>query len=305
MAALATTVEMSCPACLAREVDEAEATPRLRVRRCRACGHRVADFAGLAPSQGDYVLQDSQDGEPYTASLRQTRLRQARRLLRAIQQEAGPAEGLLDYGCGHGWFLEVARSQGIASLAGADTSGTAMEALAKLGVDAVRIEDPMHPAAAVRQLQLRPRVVTLLDVVEHIAPERLAGWLVELLDALRPELRFAVIKVPISGGMMYRMASALARAGVAAPLEQLYKMDRSPPHLSYFSARSMEALLERLRLPVARVVRDPEFEASGLKERATFLQRLPAPLATAAGGVAIGLSRALRMEDTAAFLCRA
>ncbi|HVE82299.1 MAG TPA: class I SAM-dependent methyltransferase [Myxococcales bacterium] len=302
---MATTVEIRCPACLGRQADEAEATPRLRVRRCRACGHRVADFAGAAPSRDDdYLLQEG-SGEPYTASLRQTRLRQARRILRAIQQEAGPVEGLLDYGCGRGWLLEVARSQGIAPLAGVDTSGTAMESLAELGVDAVRIEEPMHPARVVRRLRFRPRVVTLLDVVEHISPDRLDGWLAELLDALRPDLRFAVIKVPISGGVMYRMAAALARAGVAAPLEQLYKVGCSPPHLHYFSARSMEALLERLRLPVARVVRDPEFDAGGLKERATFLRRLPAPLATAAGGAAIGVARALRMEDTAAFLCRA
>ena len=78
-----------------------------------------------------------------------------------------------------------------------------------------------------------------------------------------------------------------------------------PPHVNYFSLHSMERLLERLRLPVARVVRDPEFDAPGLKDRATFLQRLPPSLATAAGGAAIGIASALRMQDSAAFLCRA
>jgi len=111
--------------------------------------------------------------------------------------------------------------------------------------------------------------------------------------------------VPISGGMMYRVASALARAGAPAPLEQLYQVGRAPPHLSYFSARSMGTLLARLRLPVVAVVRDPELEVEGLRERVAFLRRLPAPLAAAAGGAAIGLAGVLGMQDTATFVCRA
>ncbi|HEY8206054.1 MAG TPA: methyltransferase domain-containing protein [Myxococcaceae bacterium] len=299
----ARTGDPGCPACLEHRFERAEATPRVVVRRCRACGHRVADFPGPPPTEQDFLLQDS--GESYTGSLKATRVRQAGALVAALKREAGAVEGLLDYGCGRGWFLEVARSEGLKPLAGADTSGTSMDALAAVGIEGVRIEDPMRPALTVQRLPFRPRVVSLLDVVEHIAPDRLAAWLTELLDALRPDLRFVLIKVPISGGVMYRAASALARAGVSAPLDQLYQVGRLPPHVNYFSVRSMRALLDQLRLPLVRVVRDPEFEASGLKERATFLQALPPPVATAAGGAAIGLARVLRMEDTAAFLCRA
>lgn len=300
---MASAIEFVCPACLGERGEAAERTPRVRVHRCRDCGHRVADFPGAPPTEGDFLLQGW--SEPYQGSLRRTRLRQAEGLVAALRREGGTSGGLLDYGCGRGWFLEVAQAHGIAPLAGADTSDTAMAALKAMGMEAVRIEDPLRPALAVQRLSFRPRVVALLDVLEHVAPDRLAGWLVELLDALRPDLHCAVIKVPISGGVMYRMASALARAGVSAPLEQLYQVGRAPPHLNYFSARSMEALFGRLRLPVARVVRDPEFEAEGLKERATFLQRLPAPLATAAGGAAVGLARVLGVQDTATFICRA
>lgn len=298
------TSEGGCPTCLERRFDQAEQTAHLQVRRCRACGHRVAAFPGPPPSEQDFLLQDST--ESYTGTLKVTRVRQARALVAALRREAGGAvEGLLDYGCGRGWFLEVARDEGVKPLAGADTSGTSMDSLSALGIPGVRIEDPMHPARTVERLPFRPRVVSLLDVVEHIDPDALAGWLTELLDALRPDLKYVLVKVPISGGVMYRTASALARAGMAAPLDQLYQVGRTPPHVNYFSVRSMRALLDRLRLPLLTMVRDPEFEASGLKERATFLQALPPSVATAAGGAAIGLARALRMEDTAAFLCRA
>jgi len=297
------TPDGGCPACLERRFDQAEQTANVQVHRCRACGHRVAAFPGPAPSEQDFLLQDST--ELYTGSLKATRVRQARALVAALKREAGAVEGLLDYGCGRGWFLDVAREEGLKPLAGADTSGTSMDALSAMGIAGVRIEDPMHPARTVERLPFRPRVVSLLDVVEHIEPDALAGWLTELLDALRPDLKYILIKVPISGGVLYRTASALARAGMAAPLDQLYQVGRTPPHVNYFSVRSMRALLERLRLPLLTVVRDHEFEASGLKERATFLQALPPSVATAAGGAAIGLARALRMEDTAAFLCRA
>ena len=301
----ATTLgDSACPACLERRFDPAERTARVQVHRCRACGHRVATFLGPRPSGQDFLLQDST--EAYTGTLQVTRRRQARALVATLRREAGGAvQGLLDYGCGRGWFLDVAREAGFQLLAGADTSATSMDSLSAMGIPGVRIEDPMHPALTVERLPFRPRVVSLLDLVEHIAPDALAGWLGELLDALRPDLRYVLIKVPISGGVLYRAASALARAGMAAPLDQMYQVHRWAPHVNYFSVRSMRALLDRLRLPLLAIVRDPEFEASGLKERATFLQALPPPVATAAGGAAIGLARALRMEDTAAFLCRA
>jgi len=295
--------EGGCPACLERRFDRAEQTPRVQARRCRACGHRVAVFPGPPPSEQDFLLQDSND--TYTGILKATRTRQARALVAALKREAGAVEGLLDYGCGRGHFLDVAREEGLKPLAGADTSGTSMDALSALGVPGVRIEDPAHPARTVERLPFRPRVVSLLDVVEHIDPPALAGWLTELLDALRPDLGYVLIKVPISGGVLYRTASVLARAGMTAPLDQLYQVGRTPPHVNYFSVRSMRALLQRLRLPLLTIVRDPEFEPSSLKERATFLQAFPQPVATAAGGAAVGLARALRMEDTAAFLCRA
>ena len=66
----------------------------------------------------------------------------------------------------------------------------------------------------------------------------------------------------------------------------------------------MRALAARLHLTVLEVVRDPEFDANGLADRAAFLKRVPAPLATAMGKAAVGVANALRMQDTAAFFCR-
>jgi len=89
--------EGGCPACLERRLDRAEQTPHVQVRRCRACGHRVAAFPGPPPSEQDFLLQDSTDS--YTGTLK-VRVRQARALVAALKREAGAVEGLLDYGCG-------------------------------------------------------------------------------------------------------------------------------------------------------------------------------------------------------------
>jgi SAM-dependent methyltransferase len=263
----------------------------------------VARFIDGAVAEPDYHRQLADPR--YLEALEPTRLRQAKDILRALREELGSAGHLLDYGCGRGFFLQIAQAEGAAPLAGADPSPTAVEVVKALGVAAVPIRDPARPRAVAETVPFRPRVLTLLDVLEHVEPDRLGDWLAELVDAFRPELAGVLIKVPISSGLMYRSAAALARVGMAAPLDQLYQVGTSPPHLNYFSFRSMHALLDRLRLPVARSWQDPEFEASALRHRAGFLRRVPRPVATAVGAAAVGMGKALRMQDTAVFLCRA
>lgn len=293
----------SCPACLHDSARASHVTPAIQVNRCVRCGHRVARFLDGAVAEPDYHRQLS---EPrYLEALEPTRLRQAKEILRALREELGSAGALLDFGCGRGFFLHVAQAEGAAPLAGADPSPTAVEVVKALGVAAVQIRDPARPGAVAAEVPFRPRVLTLLDVLEHVEPDRLGDWLTELLDAFRPELAAVLIKVPISSGLMYRSAAGLARVGMTAPLDQLYQVGTFPPHLNYFSVRSMRALLDRLRLPVIRSWQDPEFEVSALRHRAHFLQRVPQAVATAVGAAAVGLGKALRMQDTAVFLCRA
>jgi 2-polyprenyl-3-methyl-5-hydroxy-6-metoxy-1,4-benzoquinol methylase len=263
------------------------------------CGHRHAEHA--ATGSGDYHLQYEQGA--FLDALRATRRRQARVILDALRREHPSASALLDFGCGRGWFLDEARG-GIARVAGADSSRVAIDLLAERGIPGVHLPPEPDPPSIAAALPYRPDVLTVLDVVEHFPPERAAAIVAGIVGALRPELRAVVVKVPVAGGLLYRTARMLARAGMHGPLEQLYQVGTEPPHRSYFTRASLERCLAAAGLRVTALVGDRDFEPESLAERARPLARMPRPLARLAGGVAATASAWLRMPDSVIAVAR-
>jgi 2-polyprenyl-3-methyl-5-hydroxy-6-metoxy-1,4-benzoquinol methylase len=226
-----------------------------------------------------------------------TRRRQAKVILEAILREHPTASALLDLGCGRGWFLDEARGR-IARVAGADSSRVAIDLLAERGIPGVHLPPDPDPSTIAAGLPFRPDVLTMLDVVEHFPPDGAPAIVAGIVAAFRPELRVVVVKVPVAGGLLYRTARLLARAGVQAPLEQLYQVGTEPPHRSYFTRASLERSLASAGLRVTAVVGDRDFEPESLAERARPLARMPRPLARLAGGSAAAASAWLGLPDS-------
>jgi Zn ribbon nucleic-acid-binding protein len=145
---------MICPACQSEELVADFETPRLEVRRCASCGHRLARHELLRTLQ-DYHEQYDQGA--FVDALRATRVRQAKRILGWIREADPSATRLLDYGCGRGWFLEEAKAAGW-QVTGADSSEMAIRMLRERGIAAAGLDQP-----------IASEVVTLLDVIEHLA----------------------------------------------------------------------------------------------------------------------------------------
>jgi SAM-dependent methyltransferase len=283
----------SCPTCGRDGLARSRPSARLAILRCPGCGHRVAEHA--AGPAGDY--HEQYEAGAFLEALRATRVRQAGLLLSRLRACAPPPARLLDFGCGRGWFLEAARAAGL-EVAGADTSALAIRLLGERGIPGLLLapDGRLEP----ERLPFRPDVVTLLDVIEHFPPEAAAEVVAAVVRAARPRLVLA--KVPVSGGLLYRTAAALARAGVVGPLEQLYQVGTEPPHRSYFSDRSARALLARAGLRVVDAVPDLDFEPAHLAGRARALARLPAAVGRLAGGAAGAAARALGWQDAMAYL---
>ena len=289
-----------CPICGSARLAHSIRTPPLEVVRCRVCGHRIATHLAQRKAALDYHDQYDQGG--FLASLATTRQRQAAVIIELIRRRLPDADRLLDFGAGRGWFLEACREAGFRSLAGADTSELAVRSLAERRFAAI----PLSPAAtdyagALRGLPFRPRILTLLDVVEHFAPGQLADVLGNILLGLRPELELVVVKVPDANGLFYRTARRLAQAGIAGPIEQLYQVGTDPPHFSYFTHGSMRRLLESLGLTILEVKGDREFEPESLGQRARALARVPA-LGRIAGSAVSGLADLTRWHDAAIYV---
>lgn len=187
------------------------------------------------------------------------------------------ADDLLDLGAGRGWLLDEARASGMRRVAGADTSEDSVTSLRERGLEGLLIAPPTETAwdLQLRTLSFRPRILTLLDVIEHFAAERLPAMFRDIVEQLRPELELIVIKVPVSDGLLYRTAGLLARARVFGPLDQLYQVGTFPPHFSYFSRRSLGELLSAHGLRAVDHIGLLEFDPSTFGSRVAALRRAP------------------------------
>jgi hypothetical protein len=295
--------EGSCPVCGATGVRPSFALPGLRVRLCRGCGHRVAVHDRPTGSATDYHQQYEQGA--FLESLRATRLRQAQQLVTAIGRHVARPGAVLDFGAGRGFFLEVCRREGLAPLAGADTSELSVEDLRRSGIEAHLLAEGAGAAGQLtRGLSFQPRVITVLDVVEHLPPESVAGFLGSLLRELGGTLELLVVKVPVADGLLYGTARLAAAVGVSGPLRQLYQVGTWPPHLSYFSVRSMTTLLGGLGLGVVERLDDLDFEPELLPARVLRIPSVAPPLLRLFGQALAATARASGRFDTALFLAR-
>lgn len=263
---------------------------------CVACGHlQAAHRVDPEAASVDYHL--GYDQEAFVTALATTRRRQARRVLDALPSQSRPSS-LFDFGCGRGWFLEVARERGITQLGGGDTSEVALELLRQRGMLAVKL-DAAQPFEHLdfNRLGFAPEVITFLDVLEHFEGDlarRLSPW----LAALPKAVRYVVIKVPMRDGLLFTTADLARHVGVAGLGKQLFQCGTYPPHYQYFTRRSLDRFVARLGLSPSAVLDDLDFEPEGLGSRLSSSGALIRRLAPLAGELLGAAARGLKRADS-------
>lgn len=289
-----------CPICDERSLGRSFAPPGLLVARCRACGHRVAIHEGGGP---DIDYHEQYDDGAFLEALRSTRVGQAGRLIELLRRHVPNLSGVVDYGAGRGWFLDACRSAGVAPVAGVDTSQVSVEGLEASGIEAHLLLEDDAGAEVLSRLSFRPRVVSLLDVLEHFPPERLLTRLRSIVSGCGNELELVVVKVPVAG-LLYAAAAVLCRVGASGLLRQLYQAGTWPPHFNYFSHASAEMLLASAGLSVIERVGDRDFEPDCLGQRIGATRPFVKTLARI-GGEALGATiRITGRFDSVVFLAR-
>lgn len=274
----------TCSAVLAEEYRSLEVT----VEYCRVCGHRQA--VHHVPHRASDYYESAPSRPRFVASLRATRERQARDILRRIAKVGEGDRPWLDFGSGRGWFLQEAKAAGRRQLAGFDASEIALGWLAREGIIAAR------PRAGEfwpdwRTLPESPEVVSLLDVIEHFESPR--AVLERILTEL-PSLRRIVLKVPMADGALFRLAKIM-RSRAPSIYEQLFQVGTFPPHYHYFSRASMRTFLSDFPLEVEAEWGDSEVD--NLFWRIASLENLP-------GGRAAGAALALLPADSAVWILK-
>jgi hypothetical protein len=178
-----------------------------------------------------------------------------------------------------------------------------VEGLTASRIEAHRLPDDEAVADVFSRLSFRPRVVSLLDVVEHFPPERLRARLRGIVSACGRDLELVVVKVPIAG-LLYAGAKALSGLGASGPLRQLYQAGTWPPHFNYFSAPSAERLLASAGLSVIERVRDPDFDPDCFGQRIGAKGPAGRALARIGGGALAAAVRITGRFDSMVFFAR-
>jgi hypothetical protein len=187
------------------------------------------------------------------------------------------ADEVVDFGAGRGWFLEACREAGMHNLVGIDTSEKSLGCIREKGFEAIEILGSIDLGwkPPFDKLYFKPRVLVFLDVLEHFHPEYAISLLSSLIREAGSQLELVVVKVPNCSGIVYRVAVALSRIGVAGPLDQLYQAGTYPPHFSYFSDRSLTIFLERCGFTPSEKKGDRDFEVTSFGDRIQSFKIIP------------------------------
>jgi len=266
--ALGPTQPRHCPICGSNVTQPEYVSTSLEVDRCADCGHRFSHHAEWRETS-DYYEHTPQRAR-FVSSLQYTRRRQARVMLSRFAR-LGELSDWLDFGCGRGWFLEEARTRASGPIAGFDSSVISRSWLRQRGILAAEplTDDPFWPDWA--SLPFSPRIVSLLDVVEHLAQGDAERLLRRLREEL-PALEWLLLKVPASEGILYRIAHALRNAFPGLYL-QLHQVGTSPAHHHYFSHQSLQTLVVNAGYVVVDLMVDHDVD--NVFHRSAALERLP------------------------------
>ncbi len=168
---------------------------------------------------------------------------------------------LLDVGCAYGWFLEAARSRGMAAVGVEPDPATARVARSR-GLEVTEGYFPQCLSATDIF-----DVIVFNDVLEHIP--QVHGMLASCAAALTPR-GYLVLSVPTSSGTLFWLAQTAARVGWQAPWRRLWQEAFPSPHVYYFNRENLDAALRVHGFARADALDTTVFHPKGLWSRLQF-----------------------------------
>jgi SAM-dependent methyltransferase len=237
--------------------------------RCPSCGTWNSNLAPAINQATRYTIND----EARIAGLERLRRQNFAELLDRIEQRRSlTGTALLDVGSAYGWFLEEAQARGARVLGVEPDERIACHAAGRdLNVRAGWFPEALQPAE-------RFDIITFNDVLEHLPDVRgaLAACIAHLAHG-----GLLSVSIPTSDGVGYRVATLLARLGIAGPFERFWQAGLPSPHTYYFPRASLTRLLRDCGFTVLSVDPLTAVVAKGLWARVhTFRRPSPASIAS-------------------------
>lgn len=235
-------------------------TEELRIwhSKCSACAYECAE---LKPAINEKPAHDQIDEEFRENGLRSLRISNFNKLLDSIEVNGRGPGKLLDVGCAHGWFLELASKRGFQVL-GIEPD---LNVYNKTSLRGLPVRQGFFPE--VLSANERFDVITFNDVFEHIPDIKSA------LIGCHAHLNtggLLVLNLPSSTGLFYKLARLLSRVGLHAFFERLWQKDLPSPHLHYFNKKNLTKLLQENGFEVIKSDHLPTLCLKGLFTRISY-----------------------------------
>ena len=225
---------------------------------CRACHY---ESASLTPTINGAHHSTELNEAARSTGLMQVRQLNFRALTKQILKYVPAGSTLLDVGCAHGWFLDIARDQ--FTVEGIEPDRAVYEQTAKRGL-------PLRYGYFPEALEASDTydVITFNDVIEHIPAIGAA------LQAVRSHLNpngILLVNVPDRDGVFYRIATFLCRLGITSFFDRLWQTGLPSPHVHYFNRKTLTTLLARSGFKVHTYGRLETIVLHGLYKRIAYV----------------------------------
>ena len=224
--------------------------PRGRYARCPACSYWASDL------EPDVQSTSAPDAEYELVSYEHTRRANYAVMLAALAKRHAPGSRLLEIGCADGLFLAMA----------SDYVGLGIEPNARMMQGnplAQRIRSGFFPEALPDPDQ-RFDVIALHCVLEHV-PD-VDALIASLKGHLAPGGSI-LINVPVSSGLLFRLAHALHALRIEYPFDRLWQQGFVSPHLHYFARGNLARLFARHGLELVDEMPLAFFSLGGIYRR--------------------------------------
>jgi 2-polyprenyl-3-methyl-5-hydroxy-6-metoxy-1,4-benzoquinol methylase len=244
----------NCPVCL----NELSSGYFIWHLKCKKCAYEKAN---LEPSINSNIAHQLIDESARATGLRELRQSNFKDILREIKSIKPNGGNLLDVGCAHGWFLELAQPD--FKVVGIEPDHAVYEMTKKQGYPLLEgyFPDVLDSDALFD-------IIVFNDVFEHIPNT------VDTLNACRKHLKddgILVLNLPTSSGFFYKLSKILLKIKLPKPFDRMWQKDLPSPHLHYFNVENLIKLTDKHGFNAMYTGSLPSIRISGLYNRISYV----------------------------------